>query len=85
MRGGRTMILIDDGHSTLISKSHFEEICEKQKRKHESDAKHVIFALEKNGRVEMVRLEFANRSTLVRMVENYINKGVQPYYTMVEE
>ena len=78
------MILIEDGYSVLISKSHFEDMCEKQKQKHESDAKHVIFALEKNGKAEMVRLEFANRTALVRTVESYILKGIQPYYTMLD-
>lgn len=76
------MILIEDGYSVLISKSHFEEMCEKQKKIHESDAKHVIFALEKNGKAEMVRLEFANRTAMVRTVESYLLKGIQPYYTM---
>jgi hypothetical protein len=78
------MILIEDGYSVLISKSHFEEMCEKQKKIHESDAKHVIFALEKNGKAEMVRLEFANRAALVRTVEGYLHKGIQPYYTMTD-
>ena len=79
------MILIKDGHSTLISKSHFEDMCNKQKKQHESDDKHVIFALEKNGKVEMVRLEFSNISALTRMVRNYISKGIQPYHTLLEE
>jgi len=78
------MILLDNGHSILISKSHFEEMCERQKRKHEEDEKHVIFALVKEGRAEMVRLEFANRTSLVSMVENYLRRGYQPYYTKLE-
>ncbi|MGB7595476.1 MAG: hypothetical protein WBL80_07915 [Erysipelotrichaceae bacterium] len=76
------MILMEDGHSVLISKSHFEDMCDKEKKKHESDAKHVIFALEKDGRAEMVLLIFANKSALDRMVESYIHKGIRPYYTI---
>lgn len=79
------MILIDDGYSTLISKSHFEEMCEKQRRQHEAESKNVIFALEKNGKAEMVRLEFANRPTLVKMVEIYLSRGYQPYHTVLED
>jgi len=78
------MILLDDGHQILISKSHFEEMCERQKSKHEADAKHVIFALVKEGKAEMVRLEYENRNTLLQMVEKYLRKGYQPYYTMFE-
>jgi len=76
------MILVEDGHSVLISKSHFEDMCDKEKKKHESDAKHVIFALEKDGKAEMVRLIFADKTALDRMVESYIRKGIRPYYTM---
>jgi hypothetical protein len=32
----------------------------------------------------MVRLEFENRKTLLQTVENYLRKGVQPYYTNLE-
>lgn len=79
------MILIEDGHSVLISKSHFEDMCSKQKMKHESDAKHVIFALERDGKAEMVLLIFANKAALGRMVESYIHKGIRPHYTMIED
>jgi hypothetical protein len=78
------MILLDDGHQILISRNRFEAMCDKCKRKHEADAKNVIFALVKENKVEMVRLEFENRNTLLQTVENYLRKGVQPYYTNLE-
>jgi len=78
------MILLDNGHQILISKSRFDEMCEKQKQKHQSESKNVIFALVKGDKAEMVRLEFANRTTLIQTVENYLRKGYQPYYTMLE-
>lgn len=78
------MILLDDGHQILISKNRFEEMCEKQKQKHESEAKNVIFALVKGDKAEMVRLEFANRTTLIQTVEHYLRKGYQAFYTMLE-
>jgi len=78
------MILVVDGHSQLISQNRFEEMLKTAKLKHEENKKNVIYAVEKNGKAEIVRLEFVNRQSLLLQVQDLMSRGYSAHYTLIE-
>ena len=78
------MILVVDGHSQLISQNRFEEMLKAAKCKYEENKKNVIYALEKNGKAEIVRLEFINRQSLLQQVQDLTSRGYSAHYTLIE-